>query len=138
MKKNKLIFTIILPATLVFITFFYLYKNFNKINNHKPDIKIIQKAASLADIKIENFSLKKLFSQKTTQLKIIAKTGQIYREKDLAECTDTKIIFSHQNKNLAILKAQKAVFNIKNSYLELSGGVNSVLLNNSASNNSIN
>ncbi|KKP24353.1 MAG: hypothetical protein SZ59_C0002G0199 [candidate division TM6 bacterium GW2011_GWF2_28_16] len=138
MKKNKLIFIIILSVTAGLFLYFYLTYKFNKKNKNYPDIQIIQKAASLADIKIENFSLQKLFSKKNTQLKITAQTGQIYKDKDLAECNNVEIEFINKNKKIAILNTKKVIFNIKNNYLELSGGITSVLLNNTTGNNSIN
>ncbi len=128
--KKKIIFITLLLLIITSVICYYITFYHNKKKNHKPDINIIQKAASMADIKINSFVLQKLFPNKNTQLKIKAKSGQIYRLKNLVECYDVKIKFKNHSQKVAIFKTPKTVFDMKNNFLELSGGVKSILLNN--------
>ena len=128
MKKNKLIFIPIFILIILILTIFLFFKKNKNRNKHlmlKNPNKIIKAVASLADIKINKFKLQQIFENNDDKWILKAQSGQIFRDKNMAKCKQSKVTFINKNKKIATLHAPETNFYLKENKIEMYGGIKS-------------
>lgn len=125
MSKKKFLFISIIVMLIGTTFLFFLIKKIKKIN---PD-KIIKAVTNLADLKINKFKLQQIFENNGDKWILKAQNGQIFRDKHIATCKQSKAIFINKNKKLAILRAPEMNFYLKENRIEMHGGIKSIIIN---------
>lgn len=134
--KNKKIILIPILILLLFIPIFVYF--LNKNNKQTKVTKILKQAKDLSDIKVEKFRLQKYFSKKNDKWILTAQNGSVFRNQNIVKCNNAKFKFILENQLKATIKAPTLIFKLKENIIMLDGGIKSVLLNNSTSDNGIN
>jgi len=132
MRKNKIIFLTIFILNIATIIFLFLF--FKK--KPKRPLYILKEISSLSDVKINQFQLQQANSKENHTWILKADSGNVYREKNIAECQNAKVKLIQNGKKKAILKSSNVIFFLNQNKVKLTGNVKSVILNNPASNNS--
>ena len=126
MRKKIILFISVIAVLIAIIISFFIINETKKI---KTNVKI-KLETNPYDIKINKFRLQQIFENSDNKWILKAENGQIFRDRNIAKCIQSKVTFIKKNKKIATLHAPKTIFYLKEDKIEMEGGIKSRITNN--------